>query len=280
MMRAPPIVLVLLLVSAAPTTRPAETVRCAVIGGMADTGLWDAIAERFHAETGDSIEVVASGPKDGIDAVFRTGKVDLITIHGSDTAVNLVADGWAMEMTPWARNDMVIVGPPDDPAGAARSDGDAVTALKSIIKAQSPFVAHSSLGAQEVLRDVMNAGGELEFDPANLTVLFDDRQRRVLRVAAEKKAYTLCGRIPFLSGKIPNDGMKVVCKGDPRLRRAFVVAIADPMRVPTARVEAARRLSVFLRSRQTQAFLAEFGRGKYDDQPLFFPVGVQPATQP
>jgi tungstate transport system substrate-binding protein len=99
-------------------------------------------------------------------------------------------------------------------------------------------------------------------------------------VAAEKKAYTLCGRIPFLSGKIPNDGMKVVCKGDPRLRRAFVVAIADPMRVPTARVEAARRLSVFLRSRQTQAFLAEFGRGKYDDQPLFFPVGVQPATQP
>lgn len=268
-----PTLLMLLLISAAPATRPAETVRCAVIGGMMDTGLWDAIAERFHKETGDAIEVVASGPKDGIDGVFRTGKIDLITLHGSDTATNLVADGWAMEMTPWARNDMVIVGPPDDPAGASASNGDALAALKLIIKTKSPFVVHSSLGAQEVLRDVMNAGGELEFDPAQLTVLFDDKQRRVLHVAAEKKAYTLCGRIPFLSGKIPNDGMKVVCKGDSRLRRPFVVAIADPQRVPGARVDAARRLSAFLRSRETRAFLAGFGRGKYDNEPLFFPIG-------
>ena len=268
--------------AAPPATQPGggENVRCAVIGGIADTGLWDALAERFAKEAGRKSEIVASGPKDGIDAVFRSGKADLIVIHGSDTAVNLVADGWAMEMTPWARNDMVIVGPPEDPAGASESNGDAVAALKAIIKAKSPFVVHSSLGAQEVLRDVMNAGGGIEFDPDQLTVLFDDRQRRVLHVAAEKQAYTLCGRIPFLSGKIPNDGMKVVCKGDPRLRRAFVVAVADPQRVPTARVEAARRLSAFLRSPRTQAFLAEFGRGKYDDQPLFYPVGMQLTTQP
>jgi tungstate transport system substrate-binding protein len=261
-------------VSAAPPAPATQPVRCAVIGGICDTGLWDALADRFHNETGERAEAVASGPRDGIDAVFRAGKADLIVIHGSDTAVNLVADGYAMEMAPWARNDMVIVGPANDPAGIANADNDALAALRAIIKSKSPFVIHSSLGAQEVLRDILSEGGELAFDADQLTVLFDDRQRRVMKLASERKAYTICGRIPFLSGKIPNEGMKVLCKRDPRLRRAFVVAIADPHCVPLARVESARRLARFLRTPQTQAFIADFGRGKYDDQPLFYPVVV------
>ena len=48
-----------------------------------------------------------------------------------------------------------------------------------------------------------------------------------------------------------------------------------PQRVPGARVESARKLAAFLRSPQTQEFIAGFGKGKYDDQPLFFPVSVK-----
>jgi tungstate transport system substrate-binding protein len=111
-------------------------------------------------------------------------------------------------------------------------------------------------------------------DPEHTTVLFDDRQRRVLHIAAEQKAYTIVGRIPFRSGKIPNDGMVVMVEGDERLRRPFVVAVANPIKVADAHVADARRMVAFLRSPETQAWIATFGKGKLDERPLFFPVVV------
>jgi tungstate transport system substrate-binding protein len=169
---------------------------------------------------------------------------------------------------------MIIVGPEDDPAGI-KGMRDAAGALKKIAATKAPFVIHSSLGAQEVIADIM-ADHDISFDPAQVTVLFDDKQRRVLKIAAEKKAYTFVGRIPFRTGKIPNDGLAVMVRGDKELMRPFVVAVANPKHVPGARVEEARKLAAYLRSPQTQEWIAQYGRGKIDDQPLFYPVEIAP----
>src|SRR5689334_3718745 len=80
---------------AGPTTAP--TVRVAVIGGMNETGFWQAIAERFEKQSGIHVESLATGPKEGISKVFKQGGIDLITMHASDTIINLVADGWALD---------------------------------------------------------------------------------------------------------------------------------------------------------------------------------------
>lgn len=37
---------------------------------------------------------------------------------------------------------------------------------------------------------------------------------------------------------------------------------------------AALDLATYLRSPETQQWIAGFGRGRYDDQPLFFPVSL------
>jgi tungstate transport system substrate-binding protein len=259
---------------AAPATQPAEqaTTRCAVIGGMMETNFWPALAERFEKQSGLKVEVVASGPKEEIDKAFRKGGVDLIVMHASDTMINLVADGFAADPQPWMRNDMLIVGPPDDPAGI-KGEKDALTALKKIAAAKSPFVVHSSLGAQEVLKTILDEG-EISLDPQKTTVLFEDRQRRVLGIAAEKKAYTMIGRIPFLTGKIPNGGLVKMVQGDSRLRRPYLVATANPARIAGAHADAARKLAAFLRNPQTQHWIAGFGKGQLDDQPIFYPVEV------
>lgn len=255
----------------APTTQP-RTVRVAVIGGMNDTGFWEALSRRFEESTGIRVETVSSGPKDGITSVFKQGGIDLITMHASDTIINLVADGWADDPQPWARNDMIIVGPAKDPA-EIKGMTDAAAALKKIIDSRSPFVVHSSLGAQEVLRGVLDAN-DLALDPDHTTLLLDDRQRRVLHIAAEKSAYTLVGRIPFRSKKIPNDGLEVMVAGDARLFRPFVVAVANPAKVKDAHVLEARRLVEFLRNAETQKWIGEFGKGKFDDRSLFAPVEI------
>ncbi len=262
-----------MVLRANPTTHTGPSVRVAVIGGMFETGFWDALAQRYEQETGVHVELIAAGPKDHIDKAFKErGGIDLITMHACDTIVNLVADGYAMEPQPWMKNDLVIVGPPEDPA-RIRGMTDAAAALKKIADTKSPFVVHSSLGAQEVLREILERNN-IALDPANTTILFMDNQRNVLKIAAAKKAYTLVGRIPFLNGKLVNEGLVLMVRGDERLRRPYVVVVADPGRVPDAHLTQARRLAGYLRSPPTQAWIAQFGRGKIDDQPLFFPVSV------
>src|SRR4051812_2226338 len=81
-----------------------EVVRCAVIGGMITTGFWQELTKRYE-QTGGKIEVVVSGTKRMLTPAIEKGEADLITMHASDAMVNLVADGFATNEQPWARND-------------------------------------------------------------------------------------------------------------------------------------------------------------------------------
>jgi tungstate transport system substrate-binding protein len=249
---------------------PKVPVRAVVIGGVVETGLWQALTERFTRETGWPVEVVASGPKSPITRAFIDMQADLVTMHSSDAIINLVADGYAVDPQPWLKNDLMIVGPPSDPAGI-RGMTDAGEALSRIAQRGAPFVVHASLGAQEVLRSVLYAAG-VDLDERHTTVLLSDRAREVLQIAAERQAYTLVGRIPFLSGKMPNAGLEIMVRGDPRLRRPYVVVVANQARFPSANTPGAAALARYLRAERTQAWIAEFGRGQLDDYPVFFRV--------
>jgi len=257
-----------------PPFQIARTVRCAVIGGMTSTGMWQALAKRFEEATGYHAELVVSGPKHVITPAMQQGRVDVLTMHASDTVINLVADGYALDPQPWARNDLVIVGPPDDPAGI-RGSTDAVQAMCKIIRARCPFVVHQSLGVQEVLRGILHAAGMM-LDPEVTLVPVDDPGHRILMYAARHHAYTLVGRIPFLNGKMPRAGLELMIQGDPRLRRPYVVVVANPKLWPDAHYAAAQKLVEFLRHKDTQMWLAEFGKDKLDSHSLFFPVSTIP----
>src|SRR4051812_25355057 len=86
----------------------------------------------------------------------------------------------------------------------------------------------------------------------------------VVNLFVPPPAKTLSGRIPLLTGRIPNEGLVVMVSGDERLRRPFVVAVANPSKISDARVELARRLAAYLRTPQTQQWIADFGKGRYD----------------
>jgi tungstate transport system substrate-binding protein len=249
-----------------------QNIRCAVIGGMMDTGFWPALSKRFEASTGHVVQVVAQGPKQVIGRAFIDGQADLITMHASDTVINLVADGYGVDPQPWAKNDLVIVGPRADPAGI-RGMTDAAEALRKIIETKSNLLIHRSLGAQEVLSNLM-AAAHVEPDPQHTIVRLEHREPQMLLLASQERAYTVAGRIPFLSGKIPNRDLLIMVQGDPRLRRPYVVVVASPSRVSKAQSAAARQLADYLRKPETQAWISEYGRGKLDDHPLFFPVTI------
>jgi tungstate transport system substrate-binding protein len=250
-----------------------EVVRCAVIGGMVTSGLWTALSQRYEAETGDRVELTVSGNKQMIVDPMRKGHVDLITLHASDAIVNLVADGYAMDPQPWARNDQVIVGPADDPA-RVRGMGDAVAALAKIAASKSAFVAHRGSGSMQLLKELLDEGHVALDDDRTFRVPPSQSQETVLELASAKHAYSLVGRIPFKVGKMQGKGMEILVQGDERLRRPYMVAIADPKRAPGAHVAAARRLAAYLRSPATQAWLATYTSATFGGAPPFFPVVV------
>jgi tungstate transport system substrate-binding protein len=250
-----------------PPARPApQTIRVAVIGGMIETGFWQELVQRYQLLTGHTVELAASGPKPQVVEAFRKGGIDLITVHASDAMINLVADGLARDPQPWARNDLVIVGPADDPA-KIRGQSDALAALRAIVAAKAPLLVHASMGADGVLHDLREEG-HVALDPGATIFFNEDNQHAVLERAAAAHAYTIVGRIPFASGKLRAEGIELMVRGDPRLRRPYLVEIA-----PTANA-ATRDLAAYLRSPDTQHWIGSFGKGKYDDQPLFFPVIV------
>lgn len=257
---------------AKPNAETAQTIRCAVVGGLADTGLWQELGERFHAKTGDRIEIAVRGPKRELADAFVRDRCHVIAVHACDMVINLVADGHAVDPQPWARNDFVLVGPANDPADV-RGMADAGEALRKIIESGEPLMVHASQGAMEVLRHVMDEA-MLEFDPETTIVRLDDRHRQMLLEAGNAGAYTLVGRIPFLNGKIPKRDLQIMVRGDTRLRRPYVVAAAASPSHSDAEIAAARRFVAFLRSDETQDWIASYGRGTFDGEPLFFRVST------
>lgn len=256
---------------AAQNPRP-QTVRCAVVGGLNETDFWPQLGERFQQATGHRMEIVATGPKHVLAEAFRAGEADLLVMHTGDSIINLVADGLAENPQPWARNDFVIVGPAVDPA-KIKDEKDAVSALRKIIGSKSKFLVHGSNGVSELLGDLL-AAGELELDPQTTLNLPTERHRQMLRRADAEQAYTIVGRIPFLNGKLEAGALQILSQGDERLRRPYLVVVATG-KADDPRLAAARRLAAFLREKRTQEWIAAFGKGKYDDRPLLFPVTVK-----
>ncbi len=253
---------------------PADShvVRCAVIGGMTMTGLWPEIAKMFEVQTGYRVEVVATGPRPILDAAMRAGKVDLLTMHSGDITTDLVADGYGVNLRPWTRNELCIVGPPDDPAHI-RGMTNGAAALRKIAGNKARFVDFQGIGSRELVHTLWRLA---DTEPKGEWVLKDDTISKwnILQFARTNNAYVVVGYIPAQMGKMPAEGMEILVKGDPVMRRPFVVMETNPKKFPQVNYAGARALSDFLLSDKVQNFLLEFGRQTNGPGPLFFPVAT------
>lgn len=247
-----------------------RTIRCAVIGGMTMTGLWQQITQMFEARTGYHIEVLATGPRPILDAAMRAGKVDLLTMHSGDITTDLVADGYGVDMRPWTRNELCIVGPPDDPAHV-RGMTNGAAALRKIAEAKAHFVDFEDIGSRELVHTLWTLSG---VDPRGDWLLKDETVSRfnILQYARSNDAYVVVGYIPARMGKMPATGMEILVKNDPVMRRPFIVMETNPKKFPQTNSQGAKALADFLLSPEVQTFLLHFNTQTNGIGPLFYPV--------
>jgi tungstate transport system substrate-binding protein len=91
---------------------------------------------------------------------------------------------------------------------------------------------------------------------------------QTLRMAGEKRAYTLTDRGTYLNQGQGLD-LAVLCEGDPLLVNPYSVITVNPEKHPGVHEEAARNFADFLVSPEVQETIANFGKDRFGE-PLFF----------
>lgn len=231
-----------------------DTVRVAVVGGLVLCGVWPALLPVAEKATGLKIETVAAAPKEGVIPPFRRGEADLLLIHGSDETYALQAAGLAAPLRAWAMNEHVIVGPDSDPAHIAGAR-DGSEALERILRANAPMIGFRDPGSFAIVAGLLRAAG-LRLGPRQQLFDASESPQGVLRSAAANQAYVVVGHIPVAFGKMPSEGMRVLLKSDPAMRRVYVAVEPGP-RHPASEHQrkAARKLAEYLLSPTGQAAL-------------------------
>src|SRR5581483_7961234 len=85
---------------------------------LANSGLLSQVLQRFQAETGIEVRVVALGTGQALD-VARRGGADLVLVHDPAAELAFISEGHGINRREIAWNDFVLVGPRTDPAGVS-----------------------------------------------------------------------------------------------------------------------------------------------------------------
>lgn len=262
-----PYLILLLVLLAAPVHAGAATLRLAMVN-VPDEVVRPLLPE-FSKATGIEVTIVYTG--NDPFSVARTGGADLVISHyGHEGVEPFVTGGWGLWPHPVFANQMVLLGPPGDPAHV-RDNPDAAEAFSRIAASKSLFLSNNSGGAkylEELLWNSAKVGskGEWYLD-------LKSQGPQAARQAADKGAYVLWGLSPFL--RLRRQGpvdLEPLVVQDPILQRIMVAIVVNPEKIPGVNTPGAAAFQNFLIAPATQARIRDFRYPDYSGQ-AWWPAG-------
>jgi tungstate transport system substrate-binding protein len=248
-------------------TAPSDlNVILATTTSTADTGLLDALAPLFNAETGYTLKPIAVGSGAALE-LGEKGEADVLLVHSPAAELEFVENGFGTERRTVMYNDFVIVGPPSDPVGIAAAT-DAADALQRIADSESTFVSRGDDSGTHALEKKLWASVEITPDGAWYTEA-GSGMADTLNIAAEREAYTIADRGTYLSLKDRLD-LDVLVEGDPALLNIYHVILTNPENGSNINTIGGKAFLDFLLEPATQDFIGTFGVDEFDE-PLFTP---------
>jgi tungstate transport system substrate-binding protein len=183
-----------------------------------DSGLLDSIVPDFKKKTGLTVKTVAVGTGQALE-LGRRGEADVLLVHAPKVEEAFVAKGHGKNRRPVMHNDFVLVGPKDDPA-KIRGMKNAALALVAITKAGVTWASRGDLsGTHHKEKELWEAAG---IQPTGSWFMETGQgMGATLRLADEKRAYTISDRGTFLS--VDNISLEVLVEGDERLFNPYHV---------------------------------------------------------
>jgi tungstate transport system substrate-binding protein len=244
-----------------------RTVILATTTSTQDSGLLDLLVPTFEQQSGYFVKIIAVGTGQALRMGER-GDADVLLVHAPSSEKELIESGAAVDRRLVMYNDFVIVGPETDPAGI-RGVAVAEEAFRQIAASAGPFVSRGDdSGTHKKELSIWDGAG---FGPEGAWYLESGQgMGATLRIASEKRAYTLTDRATFLAQRDTLD-LSILVEGDADLLNIYHVMSVNPASWPSVNDAGARSWSDFLTSDAGQSMIGQFGLEEFG-QPLFFPV--------
>lgn len=232
-----------------------------------DSGLLDVLLPVFEQKTGYKVKTIAVGTGQAL-AMGEKGEADVLLVHAPDAEKKVLASGAAINRILVMHNDFIIVGPTSD---VAQIKGKTtMEALAAIAKSGALFVSRADDSGTDKMEK--NLWKKVGIKPTNTWYLEAGAgMGQTLKIADEKKGYTLTDRATYLAQK-KNLSLQIVVEGDATLLNIYHVMIVNPEKFSKVNQQAAKAFSDFLLSTEGQALIAAYGKDKFG-QPLFFADG-------
>lgn len=232
-----------------------------------DTGLLDAILPPFEREHDVEVKVIAVGSGQALE-YGRRGDADALLTHAPKLEEQFVADGLGVGRRQFMRNDFVIIGPKDDPAGI-KGGSDGAAALAMIAAKEAPFVSRGDQsGTHVVEQSLWERAGAAPAPPWYIEA--GTGMAATLRIAREKQAYTLTDRGTYLTLR-DELAMPILVEGDPALENVYSIMAVNSAKHPHVNAKAAKAFVEYLTSPATKDAVAAFGRERFGE-PIFIPL--------
>jgi tungstate transport system substrate-binding protein len=247
------------------SSRPDESLTLATTTSTQDSGLLDVLVPLFEKQSGVKVKVVAVGTGQALQ-LGRRGDADVLLVHDPASEETFMAEGYGTERREVMYNDFVLVGPKDDPA-EIKGEKTVAEAFARIAGKRSPFVSRGDeSGTHQKEKQVWR---QAKIEPqGDWYVRAGAGMGQVLRLADQKRAYTLSDRATFLAQRQGID-LDILFQGDPSLLNRYSVILVNQDKHPHVRQQAARTFRNFLLSPEGQKAIADFAKDRYGE-PLFF----------
>ena len=230
-----------------------------------DSGLLDVIVPAFERESGRQVKTVAVGSGEAIELASR-GEADVLLVHSPDDEESFMATAKGGKRRLVMHNDFVLVGPPDDPAGVKAMTS--TEALERIAQEHAPFISRGDDSGTHNLE--LKLWDEAGVEPSGSWYQETGQgMGATLRIADQKRAYTISDRGTYLSTKDSTD-LDVLVDGEPRLLNIYHVIDIDPSAGARVNVAGGRAFAEWIVSPEAQGMIGAFGREEFG-RPLFVP---------
>lgn len=249
----------------------AEFITVASTTSTQNSGLFDFILPQFTAKTGIEVRVVAVGTGQAIRNA-KNGDADVLFVHHRPSEEAFVAEGYGVERFDVMMNDFVLVGPNDDPAGAATA-ASGPDALKAVADAQAPFVSRGDDSGTHKRELSLWQAAHVEPGAASGTWYREAGagMGATLNMAAGMGAYAVTDRGTWIAFKNKGD-LKIVFEGGANLANPYGVILVDPKRFAHVKAEAGQAFIDWLVSNEGQDAIAAF---RVQGEQLFFPTAAR-----
>lgn len=244
--------------SARSAAAPAQKAFTLVVSeSLRGSGFLQYLRPIFEKQHGVRVNIVASKTGQALGRIER-GEADAALIDDFEGERRVVAAGHAISRNDVMYDDLIVVGPKNDPAGL-RGMVSVIEALKLVARAESIFLSRGDdSGVDRAERRYWEeAGIDAGGDNASWYKVTGADMATTLGIAAAQNAYTITDRATWLGFKV-RGRLEVVVADDPRMIHQFGIVPVNPKKHTRVNGEAAAIFVKWLGTKAAQDAIAKF----------------------